>query len=152
MSRSDTSRFYLNLSIFYSLHTVYNYKQCLRTNGINIKKLPTEAPKVTSLELFFNGFVDLHCLKKFAKIEKLVLFGSDLSALFRVDFGCCLTELWLCETKLKRIPDLTACPLIERLFLYGNRLNKVENLSHLRNLQVSATVRVTQNPNLDVLN
>jgi len=106
------------------------------TNGINIKKFDTEAPKVTSLELFFNGFVDLHCLKKFPQITNLVIFGSDLSALFRVDFGACLVELWLCETKLKRIPDLTACPHIEMLYLYGNKLNKIDNLDHLKNLQI----------------
>ena len=100
--------------------------------------MPIEGPKVKSLELFFNGFLELHCMKKFPNITKLVLFGSDLSALFRVDFGSLLTELWLCEANLKRIPDLTECPGIEMLYLYGNKLTKIDNLKHLKNLQVSS--------------
>lgn len=90
-----------------------------------------------TLELFFNGFVELHTLKNFPNITKLILFGSDLSALFRVDFGEHLTELWLSETNLKRVPDLSICPNLKKLYLYGNKLMKVENLHQLKNLQVT---------------
>ena len=42
-----------------------------------------------------------------------MVFGSELTDLDQMEYCFQLTELWLCETCLNRIPDLSKCLNIE---------------------------------------
>ena len=105
---------------------------CLN-NGINPRKIKQKGQEVTDLELFFNGFSNLSTLRNiliilqliftpkfiknvisyFPNLTKLVVFGSELTDLDKMEYCFQLTELWLCETCLNKIPDLSKCLNIE---------------------------------------
>ena len=65
------------------------------------------------------------------------MFGSDLKGLTKIDYCFQLTELWLCETGLEKVPDFSECLNIQKLFLYENNLTFVANIDQLTNLQVN---------------
>ena len=72
----------------------------------------------------------------FPNLTKLVIIGSELSDLTKIEFCYQLTELWLCEAGLQTIPDLSDCSNIQRLLLYQNELKVLNNLEPLDKLQV----------------
>jgi hypothetical protein len=53
----------------------------------------------------------------------------------KIDFNSSLNELWLCESRLKRIPKLCNCEALQVLYIYGNMISRVENLDHLTRLE-----------------
>jgi len=53
----------------------------------------------------------------------------------KIDFNPSLNELWLCESRLKRIPKLCNCEALQVLYIYGNMIARVENLDHLTRLE-----------------
>ena len=59
----------------------------------------------------------------------------DISHMEKIDFNPSLNELWLCESRLKRIPKLTNCESLQVLYVYGNQISRVENLDHLSRLE-----------------
>ena len=65
-----------------------------------------------------------------------MIIGSELDGLTKIEFCYQLTELWLCETGLQTVPDLSDCPNIQRLLLYQNELKVLNNLEPLDKLQV----------------
>ena len=59
----------------------------------------------------------------------------DISHIEKLDFNSSLNELWLCESRLKRIPKLCNCESLQVLYIYGNMITRVENLDHLTRLE-----------------
>ena len=72
----------------------------------------------------------------FPNLTKLVVIGSELDGLTKVEFCYQLTELWLCEAGLQSVPDLSDCSNLQKLLLYQNDLKVLNNLEPLDNLQV----------------
>lgn len=78
----------------------------------------------------------------FPNLTKLVIIGSELESLTKVEFCYQLTELWLCEAGLQNVPDLSDCSNLQKLLLYQNDLKVLTNLEPLDNLQVRSELNM----------
>ena len=65
-----------------------------------------------------------------------MIIGSELNGLEKVEHCYQLTELWLCEAGLQKVPDLSDCSNLQKLFIYQNELKALNNLEPLESLQV----------------
>ncbi|CBY36551.1 unnamed protein product [Oikopleura dioica] len=105
------------------------------SNGFSKEALKNRKEEVLRLELFFNEVNCLPHLAQFNNLTQVIFFGTDISHMEKIDFNPSLNELWLCESRLKRIPKLCNCEALQVLYIYGNMIARVENLDHLTRLE-----------------
>ena len=126
-------------------------------NGISEDVVMNNPQSVQKLEMFMFTFPRMRCLHFFPNLRQLViiqqsievrtyavrLIPSDresepwtLQELEEIDDLVNLESLWVAECRLTEIRRIESCTSLTKLYLYSNKIQKVENLQTLTKLEV----------------
>jgi hypothetical protein len=93
-------------------------------NGMTSEHLTKRGPdKVRHVEMFMYNFPCMKGLRLFTNLTSMSIMQQKVSE------SCCqLKHVWIVECGISKISGLQTLKKLERLFLYGNRITKIENL------------------------
>ncbi|XP_025105112.1 leucine-rich repeat-containing protein 9-like isoform X2 [Pomacea canaliculata] len=104
-------------------------KEVCLNNGVTYTKISEEGPSVDVLEMFFSGFSRIIGMHHFPNIHTLTIIGQSISQIVGLTPLSKLRELWVAECQ--KIEGLEECTKLQKLYLYGNKIEAIENLDNL---------------------
>ena len=81
--------------------------------------------------------LQLTTLQHFSALTSLKIMQQSLDRIPALAVCPALEELWVTECQLTAIEGLDSCAKLQRLHLFDNRIQRIDNLHHLTGLQAS---------------
>eukprot|EP00727_Mastigamoeba_balamuthi_P008234 m51a1_g4031 hypothetical protein (203) ;mRNA; r:652087-653110 len=110
-------------------------------NGISEETVRRRPETIARIEMVHRNLLSLESIAPFFALRELCVLAQDIDTLKGVEGLPVLESLWLCECKLTRIESfIEKCPQLRRLYLYSNRISKIE-LTDLTGLSEVASLK-----------
>ncbi|KAL3874482.1 hypothetical protein ACJMK2_037491, partial [Sinanodonta woodiana] len=112
-------------------------KEICTINGLNFARVQEgDTSQIHQLEIFFSSYPRVAGLHLFSGLKKLTVMHHPMQCIEGFPFLTNLTELWICECRIKKIENLQAIKYLKKLYLYSNEIKKIENLDHMVDLEI----------------